>query len=345
MVSTRLATAALAGLGVLLLAPLTAAPAAGPAPVTMVGQLLMTSMPGTTPTATFLARIRAGQIGGVVLYSNNIGTAGPGTLVAQLQAAASAGGQPPLLIAVDQEGGIVKRLPGAPTLAPPKMTSVTVARSQGLATALNLKRNGIDVDLAPVLDVGHGGFITPRTFGPDAADVANRATAFAQGLAQGGVLATGKHFPGLGYAPVNTDNGASIVSASRVALLTDLMPYQRAIAAGLPIVMVSTAVYPRLGAEIPAACARRIVGGLLRGELGFQGLVITDDLNTPGIQHYFSTPDAAVRAIGAGVDMVIATGSSGTAVYSALATAVRSGQLPAGVVAAAYARVLALKTK
>jgi beta-N-acetylhexosaminidase len=330
----------------LLLAPLAAAaPGAGPAPVTMAGQLLMTSMPGTTPSATFLARIRAGQIGGVVLYSNNIGTAGPGALVAQLQAAATAGGQPQLLIAVDQEGGTVKRLSGAPTLAAPRMTSVTVARSQGLATALNLKRNGIDVDLAPVLDVGHGGFITPRTFGTNAADVADRATAFAQGLAQGGALATGKHFPGLGYAPVNTDNGASIVSASRAALLTDLLPYQRAIAAGLPIVMVSTAVYPRLGAEIPAACARRIVGGLLRGQLGFQGLVITDDLNTPGIQHYFSTPDAAVRAIGAGVDMVIATGASGTAVYSALATAVRSGQLPASVVAAAYARVLALKTK
>jgi beta-N-acetylhexosaminidase len=329
-----------------ILAPLAAAtPAAGPAPVTMAGQLLMTSMTGKTPTLTFLARIRAGQIGGVVLYSSNIGSAGPGALVAQLQAAASAGGQPPLLIAVDQEGGIVKRLDGAPTLAPPKMTSPTVAQAQGVATALNLKRNGIDVDLAPVLDVGHGGFITPRTFGGNAADVAARATAFAQGLAQGGVFATGKHFPGLGYAPVNTDNGSSIVSASRAALLTDLLPYQRGIAAGLPIVMISTAVYPRLGAEIPAACARRIVGGLLRGQLGFQGLVITDDLNTPGVQHYFSTPDAAVRAIRAGVDMVIATGASGPAVYSALATAARSGQLPASVVAAAYARVLALKSK
>jgi beta-N-acetylhexosaminidase len=343
MLSTRLALAV--GLA-LILAPLAAgAPAAGPAPVTMAGQLLMTSMSGKTPTATFLARVRAGQIGGVVLYSGNIGPAGPGALVAELQAAASAGGQPPLLIAVDQEGGIVKRLPGAPTLAPPKMTSPALARAQGAATALNLKRNGIDVDLAPVLDVGHGGFITPRTFGATAVDVADRATAFAQGLAQGGVFATGKHFPGLGYAPVNTDNGASIVSASRAALLADLLPYQRGIAAGLPVVMVSTAVYPRLGAEIPAACARRIVGGLLRGQLGFQGLVITDDLNTPGIQHYFSTADAAVRAIGAGVDMVIATGSSGTAVYSALATAARSGQLPASVVAAAYARVLALKSK
>jgi len=343
VLSTRVAVAV--GLA-LILAPLAAAaPAAEPAPVTMVGQLVMTSLLGTTPTAAFLARVRAGQIGGVVLYSSNIGTAGPGALVAQLQAAASAGGQPPLLIAVDQEGGIVKRLSGAPTLAPPKMTSPALARAQGVATAQNLKLNGIDVDLAPVLDVGRGGFITPRTFGATAADVAARATAFAQGLAQGGVFATGKHFPGLGYAPVNTDDGASVVSASRAALLTDLLPYQRGIAAGLPIVMVSTAVYPRLGAEIPAACARRIVGGLLRGQLGFQGLVITDDLNTPGIQHYFSTPDAAVRAIGAGVDMVIATGSSGAAVYSALATAVRSGQLSSSVVAAASARVLALKSQ
>jgi beta-N-acetylhexosaminidase len=344
MVSTRIAAAAVGGLAALTLVG-SATPAVAPSPSLMAGQMLMTSMPpGRTAPAAFLARVRTGQIGGVVLYNDNFGAAGPKAIIGQLKAAAAAGAQPPLLIAVDQEGGSVKRLGGAPTLAPPQMLTPSVARAQGQATAANLLRNGADVDLAPVLDVAHGGFITPRTFGATAADVATRATAFEAGLAQGGVFATGKHFPGLGYAPINTDNGASVVTASRAALLTDLLPYQVGIAAGLPIVMVSTAVYPRLGVEIPAACSSKIVGGLLRGRLGFKGLVLTDDLNTPGVRHFFPTPAAAVRAVGAGVDMVIATDASGPGVYAALVAAIRSGQIPAGVAAAAYGRVLALKT-
>jgi beta-N-acetylhexosaminidase len=94
------------------------------------------------------------------------------------------------------------------------MTNARIAGSQGFATAQNLKRNGIGVDLAPVLDVGRGGFITERTFGSTPLQVANRGSAFARGLASGGVIATGKHFPGLGYAESNTDNAPTIVRAT-----------------------------------------------------------------------------------------------------------------------------------
>src|SRR5579871_3195156 len=131
----------------------------------LVGQTIVVRMRGTTPSAAFLSRVRLGRIGGVVLYSDNYGPAGPKQLVATLQAAARAGGQPPLLIAIDQEGGIVRRLPGAPTLAPPQMDTTAIAEAQGLATARNLAGRGINVDLAPVVDVGRGGFITPRSFG------------------------------------------------------------------------------------------------------------------------------------------------------------------------------------
>jgi beta-N-acetylhexosaminidase len=130
-----------------------------PAPVSLarlVGQLMLVRMQGQAPSSAFRARIRRGEIGGVVLFADNYGPAGPAALVAQLQRIALDAGQPRLLIAIDQEGGVVRRLPGAPTLKPAQMTNARIAGAEGLATAQNLKRNGIGVDLAPVLDVGRG---------------------------------------------------------------------------------------------------------------------------------------------------------------------------------------------
>jgi beta-N-acetylhexosaminidase len=323
-----------------------------PAPVPLariVGQLMLVRMQGKAPSSAFRARIRRGEIGGVVLFADNYGPAGPAALVAQLQRIALDAGQPRLLIAIDQEGGVVRRLPGAPTLRPSQMTNARIAGSQGLATAQNLKRNGIGVDLAPVLDVGRGGFITERTFGSTPLQVANRGSAFARGLASGGVIATGKHFPGLGYAESNTDNAPTIVRATRAQLLADLLPYRRTIAEGLKIVLVATAVYPALGDHLPAVCSPRVVTSLLRHDLGFGGLVITDDLNTPGVTHFLPTPDAAVHAVAAGVDMVLTAGlpreadRNSTAVYSALVAAATNKTLSRRRVAEAYAHVLALK--
>jgi beta-N-acetylhexosaminidase len=228
-----------------------------PAPVPlarMVGQLMLVRMRGRAPSSAFRSRIRRGEIGGIVLFADNYGPAGPAALVAQLERIALDAGQPRLLIAIDQEGGSVRRLSGAPTLKPAQMTNARIAGAEGLATAQNLKRNGITVDLAPVLDVGRGGFITERTFGSTPLQVTNRGSAFARGLSAGGAIATGKHFPGLGYAESNTDN-APIVRATRPHLLADLLPYRRTIAEGLRIVLVATAVYPALGDDVPAACS------------------------------------------------------------------------------------------
>jgi beta-N-acetylhexosaminidase len=316
----------------------------------MVGQLMLVRMQGTTPSVGFLARVRSGQIGGVVLFADNYGSAGPAVLITTLQRAAANGGQPRLLIAIDQEGGLVRRLPGAPKLAPRQMTSDTIARAEGIATALNLRRYGINVDLAPVLDIGHGGFVTIRTFGRTPLQVATRGGAFAGGLAAGGVVATGKHFPGLGYAGSNTDNAPTIVRASIPQLNADLLPYRTAIPAGLKVVMVSTAIYTALGAGLPAACSSRVVTQLLRRDLGFRGVVITDDLKTAGVNEYLSTPRAAVAAVNAGVDMVLAAGVTGRfadrtseAAYRAILRAAQRGELPRSKVARAYQRVLALK--
>jgi beta-N-acetylhexosaminidase len=324
-------------------------PAASPSVAQMAGQLLLVRMTGRTPSPTFLARVRRGEISGVVLYGDNYGPAGPTLLIRKLQRAAAEGGRPRLLIAIDQEGGSVKRLPGPPTIAPREMTTATVAQAQGRETARNLRGYGIDVDFAPVLDVGHGGFIAGRTFGDTPAEVATRAVAFARGLALGGGVATAKHFPGLGYARANTDKARAIIRASAPQLNADLVPYKRAIAAGLPMVMVSTALYPRFGIHVPAACSPTAVTQLLRERLGFRGVVVTDTLYSPAVNAYKATPQAAVAAIAAGVDIVLPGGSTRTAdamsegAYRAIVAAVKSGALPQSNVAAAYARVLALK--
>jgi beta-N-acetylhexosaminidase len=316
----------------------------------MVGQLMLVRMQGQVPSPSFLERIRDGEIGGVVLFSTNYGSAGPAALAATLQAAARAGQQPPLLIAGDQEGGIVKRLPGPPALAPPQMRTASLAGSQGLATARYLLANGVNTDLAPVLDVAHGGFITPRTFGSTPETVATRGAAFADGLARGHVLATAKHFPGLGYATLNTDQSVAKVTAGARQLKTDWAPFTAAIQGGIPLVMMSTAVYPALGSKLPAAFSAKIVNDLRR--LGFTGAIVTDALQTPGVNGYMTTSRAAVQAVIAGDDIVLAAGGTDTyrdtdgasiGAYSALVAAAKAGTLKLQTLKSAYATVLAVK--
>jgi beta-N-acetylhexosaminidase len=309
-------------------------------------------MPGREPSAVFLARIRQGEIGGVVLYSENYGPSGPAQLVSTLQAAAKQGGNPPLLIAIDQEGGIVKRLPGDPSLAPPQMATPVIAEMQGLGTARTLRSYGINVDLAPVLDVGHGGFITPRTFGFNTAQVSRRGVSFAIGLLKGHVMPTAKHFPGLGYANVTTDNSKVVVTAPKKNILADLTAFRAAIRSGVPIIMISTATYPTLGVAVPAACSNTIVRTYLRGALGFHGLVITDALDTSALTSYFSVPTAAVMAINSGVDMVLAAGTTSrdanqvsTATYSALLAAATHNRISRRTLELTYGQIMALKRR
>jgi beta-N-acetylhexosaminidase len=316
----------------------------------MVGQLLVVRMHGEAPSASFLRRVRTGQIGGVVLFSDNVGPNGPSALIARLQAEARAGHQPPLLVAIDQEGGVVKRLPGAPTLRPREMKEPATAEAQGEATARNLKSVGVNVDLAPVLDVGRGGFITPRAFGLTPRTVAARGAAFAAGLARGGILATAKHFPGLGYALITTDKSATTITASVAQLNADWVPFTAAIDKGVPLVMLSTAVYPALGSKLPAAVSKTVVADLRR--LGFDGAIVTDALDSPAVHAFMTTSEAAVRAIAAGVDLVLTAGGGATAAatdgpsiaaFDALVAAARTGKLSRATLQAAYDRVLALK--
>src|SRR3954470_21855486 len=311
--------------------------AAAPSLSRAAGRRIVTGMDGTFPSPALRARARRGEVGGVILFGPNVGPR-LGRAIAALQAAARAGGNPPLLIAVDQEGGAVKRLRSLPPeRAPAQMTAATAGR-EGAATGRALHARGINVNLAPVADVDHGSFLGSRSFGGDPGAVASAACAFAGGVEAAGVNATLKHFPGLGRTRENTDLRRVRVSASARALRADLEPYRRC-APSTRLVMLSNATYPALDPARPAVLSPRIVGTLLRGELGFRGVTITDSLAAPGV----SAPGTAVRATRAGVDLLLYVDERSSARgYRAVLGAARAGRLPRAAIRASAARIDAL---
>jgi beta-N-acetylhexosaminidase len=297
------------------------------------------------PSARFLTRIRNGKMGGVILLGNRWLTRGTAAAVtAELQQAGCARGEP-LLIAVDQEGGVVRRLPwAAPTEAPDEMSSPGVAHAQASAAATALRSVGIDVDFAPVVDTpgSTGNFLGSRAFSHSRTWNAQMARAFLSGLQTKGIAATAKHFPGLGLASGNTDNGRIVIRAAASKLHQGLLPFQSAVRAGVKLVMVSTAVYPKLdGSKRPAAFSGTIINGLLRKKLGFRGVTVTDSLTAPAAERI---PHTATRAMLAGSDLLIfgAESASERGYATLLGDEAGSPRLQARLTQAA-ARIRALK--
>lgn len=332
----------------------TAARAAPPTRAELVGQRLVVAISGTRASPQILARIRAGQVGGVILFSGNI-VSEPQlkALTASLRAAAQAGGRPPLIIATDQEGGEVKRIPWAPPKRSAKQLGqlpASTSMTSGARTGAALRADGVNVDLAPVADVpaGPADFIEQqmRAFSTDRFTVANDAAAFATGLEQGMVWPTLKHFPGLGRATVSTDVARVRITAPQATLMKGLLPYQVAFRRGLdPIVMLSTAVYPALDPHA-AAWSRPIIHGLLRGTLGFNGVTMTDSLDAAASVRHESDRTVALESAEAGADLLLVTGSQTTSrgVYAHLLAAAMSGTLPGSRLTASYNRIIALKS-
>lgn len=306
----------------------------GPASwASLAGQRLVVRTDGT-PDRGLLRRAKAGEIAGVIVFP------GEGAKeerikagLRQLQKAAAAGGQPPLLVATDQEGGPVKRFVTRPPLRSPydlgRDGDLADSRLEGQATGTFLRRTGINTDLAPVLDVptGPDSVISFRSWGKDAETVARLGLAFAEGLGQEGVLATAKHFPGLGRSLLNTDFSPSEIDASRGELREDLAPFRDAIAQDIPLVMVGSAVYPALGAREPAALSSVIADRLLRGRMGFEGVSITDDLQAGAISATHTAEEAAERAAAAGVDLLLFATDSAPDVHERLTRALTLAKL------------------
>ena len=330
-----------------------AAPSSAPTLAQLVGQKLVVSMAGKTPSASLLARARRGEIGGVIVHSWNFSSSAQFRAIARaLQQAAAAGGQPRLLIAVDQEGGSVKTLPWLPPArAPGHVRSSADARADGRATGIALLAVGVNIDLAPVADVpssrASAVYRQGRTWSFDSHTTARLATAFAAGLADGHALATMKHFPGLGFATGDTDRVVVRITASRSRLEPGLDPYRSAIAAHVPVIMLSNAVYDAYDRTNAAGWSRAIATSLLRGELGFGGVTITDSLDGAAHTRKITTNTLALAATKAGTDLLLLTGGEeGTrSDYTSLLRAAQAGRLGRAGLERSYARILALKAR
>jgi beta-N-acetylhexosaminidase len=316
----------------------------------MLGQMIVSPYAGDTPPPALLDRVRAGGVGGVILFSENTagGEASTRAQIRELQAAASAGGKPPLLIMTDQEGGEVRRLTWAPPfLAAADMRSAEVAQAEGAATGRALREVGVNLDLAPVSDVVHvaNSFLGTRSFGDEPLPVSERACAFASGLASAGVGYTLKHFPGLGRALGDTDNESVTINASAQELRTDYATYVLCASNPNGVVMVSNATYPALtGNSTPAVMSPEIYKTELGQIVGYHGVTISDALGAGALAH---EADPAERAIDAGLDLALYAGTEDESVnaYLGLREDLRTGGIPRNRVEDAYNAIMALKAK
>jgi beta-N-acetylhexosaminidase len=335
--------------GLVLAAPHGAAARSGVDALTLeqqVGQVVMLSFSGTEVPPYVRQALAERRVAGVILFGGNI--VGPEQLRELTRELRRGGGRP--LVAVDQEGGKVRRLPWAgPASAQPGQLAAGTVRSAAETAARALRAAGVTVTFAPVADVPSvpRAALAGRSFSRDAAAVGAAVQEAVRGWRAGGVAATAKHFPGLGGAPSNTDDAIVTIRRSRAALSAgDLPPFAAAIEAGVPLVMVGHARYPALDRFRIASQSRPIVERVLREELGFRGVVVTDSLEAQASLATGSITKVSERALRAGADLLLLTGrGSYRPVYEhLLAVASRSAELRARVREAA-ARVLALKTR
>jgi beta-N-acetylhexosaminidase len=317
----------------------------------LAGERLIAGFSGTEAPHALKRMIRRGELAGVILFAANLPSrAAARHLVVEVQSIRRpAGLRDPLLVMVDQEGGLVKRLSGAPNASAKQMgaSGAAFSRRQGRATAANLRDAGVNVDLAPVLDVARpGGTIaeTERGFGSSASRVAATAVPFAQGLRAGGVAATAKHFPGLGAAAENTDFAVQRIDLPKRTLrAVDERPYRDYVARGGELVMLSTAIYPAFSPR-PAALARQIATDELRGPIGFGGVSITDALESVAVRDFGSPAKVAITAAEAGTDLLLFAGyRAAESAHQSMLGALRRRDLVLPPFEASVARVLRLR--
>lgn len=321
-----------------------------------VGQLFVTTVPGTGASDGGAALIRTYHLGGVIYFPVNIHTAAQvATLSNGLQQAALAHDHGvPLLIGTDQEGGIVARLNGLATEFPDQMAAgatrdTALIRAEERSTAQQMRALGINLDYAPVADVNvnpANPIIGIRSFGAQPSLVSTMTAAAVAGFHAGGVAATAKHFPGHGDTNVDSHTGLPVIHHSlRQWWRVDAPPFRAAIKAGVDEIMIAHIVVPALdNSGLPASLSHRIVTGYLRGRLGYQGVVTTDSLQMAGVLQGRTGAQAAVDAISAGCDQLLMPGSL-PAAYQAVLAAVRDGRISGARLNASVTRIIELKLR
>lgn len=285
-----------------------------------VGQLFMVGTPADRASRRTHAQVGRLHLGGVMLTGRSHGgIRPPAQVAARMQAAVPRGAGYRLLVATDQEGGLVRVLQGRgfspmPTALEQGRWTAARLHRHAVRWARELRRVGVNLDLAPVLDVVPGPVAArhnppigrnDRELGYTARRVTSRGLALLRGLRAGGIAAAVKHFPGLGRVRANTDTAAHVVDRLTGRRDRFLRPFRAAIDAGAPFVMMSTARYLRLDAHRPAAFSPYVVGTLLRRDLGFSGVVVSDDLARARQVARVPVGLRAVRFVAAGGDLVL----------------------------------------
>jgi beta-N-acetylhexosaminidase len=276
------------------------------------GQLLMVGIPGPTLDPVARDLVRDLKVGGIILFARNIQTPEQvWALNRDLQQEALAATGRPLLIAVDQEGGPVQRLKAPFTIIPPARELGATQTPEAVAalarrTARELALVGLNVNLAPVLDLPRKPDcpLWDRAYNSDPQTAARYAVAAIQGYREGGVLPVAKHFPGLGDTAADSHEVLPLAQSADPDRETDLVPFRRAIAAGVPMVMTAHLAVPEWD-DRPATLSPVALQTWLRGRLGFTGVIITDDLEMGGISTSLPVPQGALEALAAGADMLL----------------------------------------
>ena len=277
-----------------------------------IGQLFMVGFTGTTVTPELTSFIKEYKPGGVILFSRNLESIEQIVeLTNELQRASSTS---PLLISIDQEGGRVSRLPKGFTIFPSceligRCNSSELAYAAAATIATELKAVGINMNMAPVLDVNSNPdnpVIGDRAFSSVPEEVGEMALVTVAGLQDNKVVACGKHFPGHGDTNADSHKELPVVEASRERLeAMEFPPFRRAVAAGVATMMTAHVLYKGLDDQLPATLSPGIITNLLREEMRYDGVVLTDDLEMHAIVDHYGVGDAAVRAVLAGCDVLL----------------------------------------
>ncbi|WP_127536786.1 glycoside hydrolase family 3 N-terminal domain-containing protein [Paenibacillus illinoisensis] len=333
-----------------------------------VGQMLMPDIRQwngkvtTTVNEGLKSSLHNQDLGGLILFDKNIvDTRQVTTFTHNLQMEA---GDIPMFLGIDQEGGVIKRIPGGTNL-PGQMAlgatgDSTLAEAAGQLTGEELKALGLNINFAPVLDINSNPdnpIIGMRSFSSDADLVTRLGLATITGLRQSGVIAAVKHFPGHGDTTVDSHLGLPVLTHNRERLdAVELKPFQAAIENGVEMIMTAHIAFPAIDSEqvtslkdgqrvpVPATLSKKVLNGLLREELGYEGIIISDAFTMDGIAEHFGEDQAVERAVNAGVDIILMPQDSAAA-HQTLVNAVKNGTIPMETIHASVERILELKAK
>jgi beta-N-acetylhexosaminidase len=320
-----------------------------------VGQLAIAGFAGHEIPSELRALAREFDLGGIILFARNV--AEPDQVAGVARDAQSLAHELPLWVSVDQEGGRVARLKAPFTEWPPMQTlgrsgDERLAERFALALAVELKAVGISLDYTPVLDIltnPKNPVIGDRALAERAEDVARLGRTIITTLQRAGIAACGKHFPGHGDTGTDSHHELPLIEHPPDRLkAVELVPFRAAIEAGVACIMTAHILIPAFDEARPATLSPAIVDGLLKKELGYTGLVLSDDLDMRAISARYGVPEATVAAIGAGCDVVLMCGASPEAQWAALEAVIRAcegGTLPLKRVEDALARHRRLKER